>query len=335
MEIDYKKIHNEFKIIIGEIRKAERIVIFRHENPDFDAFGSQMGLYTWISDNFKDKEVYFVGDSHKTFVPALYPQPMDINKCLLDKPYLAIVCDTGNLQRVACAADAQNFANATSVIKFDHHPNVEPFGKINCVYDELGSCSELIALFIFSMKKRKEILSAVCASYLYSGIVGDTGRFMYSGTSSATLRIAGDLIDCGANIESCYSKMYRTTLEQLELQKWVLNNYKVTEKGTCYYVLSNSDLEKLKITADEGKLYINTFRNVSGVNCVVAVTQDVVKGNWRVSLRGTTKKVNEVASKFRGGGHDFAAGARLESLDELDGLIKSLDEVKIEDVISK
>ena len=34
------------------IKRYDRIAIFRHCKPDYDALGSQMGLATWIKDNF-------------------------------------------------------------------------------------------------------------------------------------------------------------------------------------------------------------------------------------------------------------------------------------------
>ena len=74
MTIDFKKIHDEFKLIIAEINKANRIIIFRHEMPDYDALGSQMGLYTFIKENYPSKEVFYVGDSHRSFIPSLFPE---------------------------------------------------------------------------------------------------------------------------------------------------------------------------------------------------------------------------------------------------------------------
>ena len=324
MTIDFKKIHDEFKLIIAEINKANRIIIFRHEMPDYDALGSQMGLYTFIKENYPSKEVFYVGDSHRSFIPSLFPEIKE-DPSIFDKPYLAIVVDTGNVKRVA---SNNEFRNATSIIKIDHHPNVEPFGNINCVYPSLSSCAELISLLIFSMKKRKQIISKEAATYLYIGIVGDTGRFLYPDTSSMTFRIAGDLCDIGIDKDDIYNKMYAQSMEELEFLKWVLNNYKITKEGTCYYVIDDATCKRLGILPSEGKLHINTFRNVEGVKCVASITEDVSRNEWRVSLRGTLKGVEEVAKKYRGGGHKFASGAKLLDISELDSLIKDLDEAK-------
>ncbi|MDD4204332.1 MAG: DHH family phosphoesterase, partial [Acholeplasmataceae bacterium] len=47
------------------IKQYDKIIIHRHKNPDMDAIGSQMGLYYLIKENFKDKQVYVVGDTNK------------------------------------------------------------------------------------------------------------------------------------------------------------------------------------------------------------------------------------------------------------------------------
>ena len=51
-----------FKEALKAIKKYNRIIIHRHNYPDGDAYGSQIGLATLIKDNFPKKEVYCVGD---------------------------------------------------------------------------------------------------------------------------------------------------------------------------------------------------------------------------------------------------------------------------------
>ena len=58
----------------------------------------------------------------------------------------------------------------------------------------------------------------------------------------------------------------------------------------------------------------------------MAITENKKDANWRVSLRSRHIAINEVANKYRGGGHAFASGATLQSLDELPQLIKDLKE---------
>jgi nanoRNase/pAp phosphatase (c-di-AMP/oligoRNAs hydrolase) len=54
---NYGKTHKkEYKAIYRAIERYDRIVVFRHIKPDFDAMGTQMGLYTWLKDNFPRKK---------------------------------------------------------------------------------------------------------------------------------------------------------------------------------------------------------------------------------------------------------------------------------------
>jgi phosphoesterase RecJ-like protein len=52
-----------FENIINLIKKYPKIIIHRHEKPDGDAMGSQIGLYHIIKDTWPDKTVLCVGDT--------------------------------------------------------------------------------------------------------------------------------------------------------------------------------------------------------------------------------------------------------------------------------
>ena len=237
--------------------------------------------------------------------------------------HLAIVVDTATVDRIA----DRHIEKAKYVIKLDHHINVDHYANEEIVYDKFSAASELLALFVMA-QPRKYIVSQDAARAFYIGIIGDTGRFQYQDVSPMTLRLAADLLATGIDKTEIYNQMYKSSLRQLNFLKFVLNNYKVSEKGTCYYVLTDEDLKRLDIEVTEGKLHINTFRNVEGVTSVVSVTEDKAKGEWRVSLRSAHKVIVNVAQQFNGGGHEYAAGAKLKSLDELPALIKALDEAE-------
>ena len=57
--------------MLSAIKRYDRIAIFRHIMPDYDALGSQMGLATWIKDNFPNKEVHVLGDNVQSAQPIL------------------------------------------------------------------------------------------------------------------------------------------------------------------------------------------------------------------------------------------------------------------------
>ena len=55
------------------------------------------------------------------------------------------------------------------------------------------------------------------------------------------------------------------------------------------------------------------------------VTEDTKNNNVRVNIRSRGPEINKIAEKYNGGGHAFASGARLSSLDEAESLINDID----------
>lgn len=317
-----KQNKKQYQKVKKAIEKYERIVVFRHQMPDFDALGSQMGLFTYLKDNYPDKEIHVVGENHVTFTPRLYPVMEELSDSWFEEnDFLAIVVDTGNTARIS----DNRYAKASYIVKIDHHPNVEPYGNVVIVNDELASCAELIANMLLSFKGT---ITKESAHYLYSGIAGDSGRFLYNSTSPHTFAIAKLLVETGINLsKDVYQKMYQKNIDDLKVTAYVLNNFKVSKGGVAYYVLPIDIQESLKITVERGKENVNLFANIEGINAWCSITEDVKKKEWRVSIRSKETPINEVAAKFGGGGHDQAAGAKLKTLDELEDLINELDKL--------
>lgn len=315
-----------YKQVLKEIIKEDTIVIFRHEIPDYDALGTQFGLATWLKNSFPMKKIYVAGQDHVTFTPRLYPHIEQMSDEEFPKDFLAIVVDTADTKRV----DDKRFLKAKKIIKFDHHPEVERFGNINIVCDELSSCSELIYDFI-CLKKKKYPLSKVGAMYLFSGIAGDSGRFLFNTVTSDTFIAASELMKTGLDIsKDVYLKMYQKTHQDLLVTRHVLNSIVFTEGGVAYYVLKDEDVKRLNITPGQGKENLSLMSNLEDIEVWMSITEDVEKKEWRLSIRSKQMPINDVANHFRGGGHACASGGKLLSLDELPLLVKELeDKIKI------
>lgn len=319
-----KKNKKSYKQVLSMIKKYDKIVIFRHEMPDYDALGTQMGLATWLKENFKEKEIHVTGQNHVCFTPRLYPYMEEMEDAWFDNnEFLAIVVDTGNTARIS----DKRYQKAKNIIKIDHHPNKEPYGDIVIVNDELASCAELVANMLVYFNKK---LSKEAAHYFYSGIAGDSGRFLYNSTSAHTFAIAQILIETGFNLsKDVYQKMYQKNIDDLKVTAYVLNDFKVSKGGVAYYVLPSDIQEKLKITTERGKENVNLFANIEGINAWCSITEDQKEGLWRVSIRSKETPINGVAQMFEGGGHDQASGCKLHDIKDLPKLIAELDKLFI------
>lgn len=307
-----------YRDILKKIDEYDYICLYRHVNPDYDAFGSQFGLYDLIVNSFKDKIVYLEGDFSSDLVNK-FNVDFPINKPDFNNDILGIVLDTANKERI----DGESYLQCKELIKIDHHIVVDSYGDINLEDSSASSCSQIVSMFL---KEDLVSLSFFGAASLYMGIMGDTNRFMYSSTDERTFEAAILLYNCGFDMQALYERMYMRKAKDLKVNGFILNSYQEDGK-VAYYVLKDEDLKTLGITRERGSDFVNLLSSIEEYEIWLAVTENVADNNWRVSIRSRKYSVNEIANKYNGGGHAFASGAKLNSLDELPLLINDLKEL--------
>jgi len=324
--VEYGKTRKKtYKKIYKAIERYDRIVVFRHIKPDFDAMGTQMGVYTFLKDNFPNKEIHYVGDNHVSFTPRLFPPTEELpNEFFKGGNFLAIVVDVGDPDRIA----DPRFQHARYKVKIDHHPCKEEIAKRATVCDlNMAAASELACDILLNWKGKT--ISKEAASYFYIGIVGDSGRFQYSDTSAHTFAVAQELLKTGINISEIYQKMYEKTINSLKVTAYILNHFNVSAHGIAYYLLPCDVQNELHITTELGKENVNLFANIKDVNAWCSITEDPSPKEpcWRISIRSKAKDISQVATKWGGGGHAQASGAKIKDLTELETFIKDLDDL--------
>jgi hypothetical protein len=175
----------------------------------------------------------------------------------------------------------------------------------------------------------KKKISKECAYYLYSAIVGDSGRFQYSDTNPRTFNVVSKLFETKFNFQEIYDKMYLKSIEDIKIINYLYSIVKITDKGVAYYMVDDEKLKELGIEREQVKAYVNLFAGFEEIYIWVQFSEDVnaTELKWRVSIRSRGVKINDVASRHNGGGHDNASGARCENEEEMLQLIKELDEL--------
>ena len=105
-----------FEQILQEIRSFDRIIIHRHNHPDGDALGSQIGLKHILQENYPNKEIYVVGDAagHYSFMDDTVMDEIP------DEYYtdaLAIILDTSAKKLIS----DHRYPMAAKTARMDHH----------------------------------------------------------------------------------------------------------------------------------------------------------------------------------------------------------------------
>ena len=307
-----------FKEILKLIKKYDNIIIARHIGADPDALGSQFALKELIKENFKEKKVYAVGAtaSKFRFMGSLdKPENLDLSKTLL------IVLDTPDKKRIDGVEDLEEYG---CIVKIDHHPFVEEFADIEYI-EECSSTSQLIFKFVLENKLK---MTEKIAENIYLGIVGDTDRFLHDYTTNETVELASKLLNM-SNIDftKLYSSLYSRPLSEVKLQGYIYQNLELTKNNVAYIKLTDEILKKYEVDSAAAGNMINDLKYVNEILVWVFFSEDTKMNIIKANTRSRGPIINEVASKYGGGGHKYASGARLKSWIDADNLIKDLDEI--------
>ena len=307
-----------FKDIYKLIKKYDNIVITRHIGADPDALGSQFALKELIHENFKEKNVYAVGAtaSKFRFMGSLdKPENLDLSKTLL------IVLDTPDKKRIDGIEELTEYG---SIVKIDHHPFVEQYAEIEYI-EECSSTSQLIFKFAIDNKLK---LTKKIAENIYIGIVGDTDRFLHDYTTNETIDLVSQLLNM-TNIDftSLYSQLYSRPLSEVKFEGYIYQNLEITKNNVAYIKLNDEILKKYEVDSAAAGNMINDLKYVNEILVWVFFSEDTKMNIIKANIRSRGPIINEVASKYGGGGHKYASGARLKTWIDADNLIKDLDEI--------
>lgn len=306
--------NNIYKAIYNEIKKYKIIYVARHIGPDPDAFGSQMAFKKSIKLTFPEKEVYAVGASVSRFK---YFGKIDKVDSFDYENGLLIVTDTPDNKRV----DIDNFLDFKHVIKVDHHPKVDTFGDIEYINDTASSASELVYNILDNTKLK---IDSEIAGDLYIGIVSDTNRFLFNTTNKTFDLVSKIVKKYKLDIESLYRKVYAKPLCEVRLMGHIASSLKVDKYGFASIEIDEDVITALGCDLSAVSNMINDFNNINEILVWAFVSFDQKNKLFKVNIRSRGPVINEIASKYHGGGHKYASGVRTETKENVELLFKEL-----------
>ena len=304
------------KEILKKIKEFDTIVIARHIGPDPDALASEIALRDSIKKTFPKKKVYAVGNSVNKF--KYFGELDRIDDSILVNPLL-IVLDVPNKARI----DGINYSNYNYVIRIDHHPNVEEIANLELVDYTASSTCELIVELIENTKLK---MDSNIAANLFLGIVADSDRFLLSYTTPKTFKIVTMLIEkYDLNINKLYDNLYERPINEVRFQSYIALNMTITDNNFGYIKLDKKIMDEFKVDASAASNMVNNFNFIKELYCWAFSSYDEKNKIHKINIRSRGPVINNIASKYNGGGHMYASGARIVDEVDVDRLFSDLD----------
>jgi phosphoesterase RecJ-like protein len=302
---------NAFQGAIEFLTRTQRFIITSHETPDADAIGSECAILRALRGLGK-KAIILNADPIPRKLTFLDPDkliqvleredqlPADLGE------YSLLMLDTN---------DAQNIGQIASLVLprvreyfiIDHHEQEEDLLAGNFIQKSASSTAEILYQLLREMNVTIDL---AMAQALFTGIVYDTGSFIYPKTTALTFEIARDLVAKGVRPNVVYSKLYESnSISALILQTRVLATLELFfSNHVSLLTMTREMVVDSGANYEEADQLINIPLRSEDIRVSVFFKQNPA-GLLRCSLRSKANiNVAEIAQSFGGGGHRTAAG---------------------------
>ncbi|MFO7891522.1 MAG: bifunctional oligoribonuclease/PAP phosphatase NrnA [bacterium] len=290
------------------IKNADNFLITTHINPDGDAISSVL-LFAVILDHFKKQYRIVLEDSVPDkfdFLPGVEKIEHFDSIVLKEYDYMTAL-DASDLGRIGTLKET--ITDNVKIINIDHHTSNVYFGNINLIESDKSSTVEIVYRIFssFDIPLTKDI-----ATLIYTGIMCDTGRFLFPNTNSNSFKVAACMITAGAvPHEIGRNVYYRVSPDSMHLLSKALTtlDFHFNNKVSSIYLTQDSSSKNGKIDTEGFVDYLMTIDRTE----VQLFFQEVTKNVFKLSLRSRSYvDVNEIAKHFDGGGHLRASGCHIK-----------------------
>lgn len=289
--------------LMEQIEKHDVITLFRHQYPDSDACGSQLGLKSWIENRWKDKKVLALGSG----------KDMDTADDETIRQSLAIITDTSNAARV----DDERWKLADTSARIDHHVKVETFTDLDFVDDKAAASCEIIARLL---KQGGESIPQEGAQKLYEGLISDCINYSISTTTPDTMEAGAWLLELKADViqakQDCFDSSYEDFLYENRIR-----SKSCRQKNFLYAIMEPDDYLLCAQTFSSAKEKVYALSGIRGMEVWALFTRMEDGIHYAASLRSATMEVRDIAMRFGGGGHACACGIKNLSIQQVQDII--------------
>lgn len=308
------------------IHESSSIALFAHTCPDADALCSALAMKDFINLNYlvkskksarwykKKVDIFVDCDEIPDRIKALAEKyEMSINPKPKKKYSLTIALDCATLDRLGKYSDL--FLSGDKTINIDHHVSNTKFAQTNFVLPTSSTCENLYRIFKFYEKNYGAKISNYIFTQLYSGILTDTNNLENNADKICTSNVVSDIVAIlGTKKASVIKAHFFKNISKSKLALTTISynpkNRKYYDDGKiCFVTLDNRAFVKSHAVMEDAEGIVDSALNIEGV-FVSALILEPEKGMYTIKLRGKEIRVDNVAEKFGGGGHEFMSAFR-------------------------
>ncbi|MBQ9286238.1 MAG: bifunctional oligoribonuclease/PAP phosphatase NrnA [Bacteroidaceae bacterium] len=337
------------------IAAARHIVITCHRGPDGDAIGSATALSSWLQRHYPEADIHIIAPNifpdFLKWIPEaedilIYDKHEDEVNPIIEAADLVIMCDHGELKRMATLGDAIRPLlpsggapeGRTRCIMIDHHLDPEPgIADLVISHPDLSSTCEVLMRVMMEtspLSHREKLVGGAGlltqseATSLYTGMMTDTGAFTYASNRPEIFELISILLQYGIDKDKIYRNVFFTySHNRMKLMGYMLYvKLDVWKKAhTSVMTFTNAERRRFGILNGDTEGLVNLPLQILGMKLSVFLREDTEHPCIRVSLRSVDDfPCNEMAAEFfGGGGHKNAAGGEVwGTMDDALALVK-------------
>lgn len=322
------------------LESAQTIAVFGHEHVDGDALGSMLALGKVLEKQGKKVRYFTPNPPGKVFGFLNLGDKVEyqFDYATYD---LLVFLDFNHYKRIsAFSSGHEAYFESQQKVVIDHHQSDEELLNAIVCRDtsEIANCGLLFRLIF---KWWPECLDAEIATYLYMGLSTDSGNFRYDEgeQSIKTFEVATELLKLGANKKLVIDEIFRNktyaSVEFMQLLLQRMQSMTIEEQGILrnfhliYSYYDDQEFIERNVDHDEADYGLYIMQDISNTDLVLLIKK--VGVFLKVSLRSRGNvDCSFLARQFGGGGHQNAAGFKVQGSGYFDQDIKMiLESVKV------
>ena len=181
----------------------------------------------------------------------------------------------------------------------------------------------MIAAFYDAFKDELKI-DKTAATYIYAGMVTDSGRFRFREVSPETMRLAGVILAQGVDTDWLYANLYMKDFSSFKFEGYVYKKMKISDNGVAWLYVDKKMQKRFKLSTEEASASVSYMDSIKNALVWIAFIEQP-NGEIRVRMRSRFMPISDIAERYRGGGHACAAGAPVYNKKEVQALIAESD----------